>query len=317
MSMRGTLRGAGVIFRRVLYQVEADRAMKRELITRLCTAFDAIAKVEQGTEFWLARELQPHLGYDRWENFAKVVEKARTACQKSGQAVEDHFRDVTKIVDLGAGATREIDDLALTRYACYLIAQNGDPRKTEIAFAQTYFAIQTRKQELIERRLEEAERLSAREKLTESEKALSGIIFERIKDEKSFARIRSKGDSALFGGKTTQDMKQRLGVPENRPLADFLPTITIKAKDFANEITNFNIKEKDLRSEPRISAEHVQNNRDVRKLLGERGIRPETLAPAEDIKKLERRVESEKKTLPQKAERLPPGPGGASPREHG
>lgn len=282
--------------------------MKKDLVTKYCSAFDAITRNEQGTEFWLARDIQPHLGYDRWENFANVLEKARTACRNSGQAVEDHFRDVTKIVDLGAGATREIDDVALTRYACYLIAQNGDPRKSEIAFAQTYFAVQTRKQELIEQRLDEVERLSAREKLTTSEKALSGIIYERVKDEKSFARIRSKGDAALFGGKTTQDMKKRLGVPESRPLADFLPTITIKAKDFANEITNFQIKEKDLNTESGITGEHVKNNTDVRKLLADRGIRPESLPPAEDVKKLERRLASEKKTLPKSARGLPANP---------
>ena len=286
--------------------------MKPDLVKRLCGDFDGITRTEQGTEFWLARELQPHLGYDRWENFANVVEKARTACRNSGQSVGDHFRDVTKMVGLGAGAKREIDDVALTRYACYLIAQNGDPKKPQVAFAQTYFALQTRKQELIEQRLGEVERMAAREKLTGSEKTLSGIIYERVKDEKSFARIRSKGDSALFGGKTTQDMKTRLGVPDGRALADFLPTITIKAKDFANEITNFNIKERDLGTEPGITAEHVQNNRDVRKLLADRGIKPEALPPAEDIKKLERRVKSEERTLPKHVEKLPPGGSGGA-----
>jgi DNA-damage-inducible protein D len=266
-------------------------------------------------EYWHARELQEALGYAQWRNFVDVIEKARTACINSGQRVEDHFREVTKMVDLGSGARREVEDVALTRYACYLIAQNGDPRKAQIAFAQTYFAIQTRKQELIEQRLEEVERLAAREKLTGSEKTLSGIIFERVKDEKSFARIRSKGDAALFGGKTTQDMKKRLGAPEGRALADFLPTITIKAKDFANEITNFNIKEKDLSTEVRITQEHVQNNRDVRKLLGERGIRPEALPAAEDIKKLERRVKSEERTIADGAEKLPPLPPGTGDGE--
>lgn len=280
--------------------------MKKELVARLYGAFSAMVKTREGVEYWHAREIQEALGYAQWRNFAEVIEKAKTACRNSGQRVEDHFADVSTMVDLGSGAKREIDDVALTRYACYLIAQNGDPRKSRVAFAQTYFAVQTRKQEIIEQRLEEVERLAAREKLSGSERTLSGIIFERVKDDRSFARIRSKGDAALFGGKTTQDMKRRLGVPDSRALADFLPTITIKAKDFANEITNFNIKEKDLASEARITAEHVQNNADVRKLLGERGIRPEALPAAEDIKKLERRVKTEEKQLPKNVERLPP-----------
>ena len=208
------------------------------------------------------------------------------------------------MIPIGSGAEREVGDYMLTRYACYLIAQNGDPTKAPIAFAQTYFAIQTRKQELIEKRLAEVERLSARKKLTASEKELSGIIYERVGDEKSFARIRSRGDQALFGGHTTQQMKDRLSVPDTRPLADFLPTITIKAKDFANEITNFNIKRDDLRTEPTISREHVRNNEEVRKLLGKRGIVPEQLPAAEDVKKIERRVESEQKKLPKQVKPL-------------
>jgi DNA-damage-inducible protein D len=281
--------------------------MKNELVTQLYGAFTAITQSREGVEYWHARQLQETLGYAKWDNFLLVIEKAKAACQNSGQSVSDHFADVGTMVDLGSGAQRQVGDVALTRYACYLIAQNGDPRKQEVAFAQTYFAVQTRKQELIEQRLGEVERLAAREKLTGSEKTLSGIIYERVKNEKSFGIIRSKGDAALFGGKTTQDMKKRLGVPDGRALADFLPTITIKAKDFANEITNFNIKEKDLNTEHGITTEHVQNNRDVRKLLADRGIRPEALPPAEDIKKLERRVKSEEKTLPKNVEKLPPG----------
>lgn len=275
--------------------------MKKEVIVRLHASFEELVhKDEDGGEYWLARDLQELLGYAKWENFAKVIGKASTACKGSGYDPEDHFLDVRKMVELGSGATRAVDDIALTRYACYLIAQNGDPSKEAIAFAQTYFAVQTRKQELIEQRLAEMERLSARKKLTLSEKELSGVIYERVGDQMSFARIRSKGDTALFGGHTTQDMKTRLGVPDSRPLADFLPTITIKAKDFANEITNFNIKRDGLNSEPTIAGEHVKNNRDVRDLLLKRGIQPESLPAAEDLKKVERRVQSEAKKLPPK-----------------
>ena len=291
--------------------------MKNELVTQLYGAFSSITQMREGVEYWHARQLQQALGYTKWDNFLLVVEKAKTACQNSGQSVSDHFADVRTLVDLGSGAQRRIDDVALTRYACYLIAQNGDPRKQEIAFAQTYFALQTRKQELIEQRLHEVERLAARDKLTGSEKALSGIIFERVKNEKSFGIIRSKGDAALFGGTTTIEMKQRLGVPDGRALADFLPTITIKAKDFANEITNFNIKEKDLNTEHGITTEHVQNNKDVRKLLADRGIKPEALPAAEDIKKLARRVKSNGKTLPKNVEKLPPGTAGGEDEGEG
>lgn len=275
--------------------------MKKDVIVRLHASFEELVhKDDDGGEYWLARDLQELLGYTKWENFAKVIEKAATACKASGYEPEDHFLDVKKMVELGSGATRAVDDIALTRYACYLIAQNGDPSKEAIAFAQTYFAVQTRKQELIEQRLAEMERLSARKKLTLSEKELSGVIYERVGDQMSFARIRSKGDTALFGGHTTQDMNTRLGVPDSRPLADFLPTITIKAKDFANEITNFNIKRDGLNSEPTIAGEHVKNNSDVRALLLKRGIQPESLPAAEDLKKVERRVQSEAKKLPPK-----------------
>jgi DNA-damage-inducible protein D len=280
--------------------------LKKELIVRLHSSFEQCMQTETegGTTFWLARDLQPLLGYERWENFAKVVEKARTACMSSGSDVADHFLDTTKMVDVGSGARREIDDVMLSRYACYLIAQNGDPNKEPVAFAQTYFAVQTRKMEVIEQRLEEMERLDARKKLTESERHLSGIVFERLRENQSFARIRSKGDQALFGGMTTQDMKDRLGVPKSRPLADFLPVITIKAKDFANEITNFNIKKDDLRSEPTITREHVKNNQDVRNVLTNSGIVPEKLPAAEDLKKVERRLQSEQKKLPKQVDKL-------------
>lgn len=283
--------------------------MKRDLIVKLHSQFEAHAETDDGIEFWRARHLQTLLGYSKWENFLNVIEKAKTACRNAGQPVEDHFADSGKMVQIGSGTQREVADIALTRYACYLIAQNGDPAKPEIAFAQTYFAVQTRKQELIEQRLAEVERLAAREKLTVSERNLSGVIYERVKDEQSFARIRSKGDKALFGGRTTQEMKTRLGVPASRPLADFLPTITIKAKDFANEITTFNINRDALTTELDITREHVKNNADVRRLLADRRIRPDELPAAEDIKKLERRVKGEEKRLPAQTPRLKPPPG--------
>lgn len=280
--------------------------MDRDIVVRLHSRFEdlALRHAQSGVEYWCARDLQAALGYAQWKNFAKVIDKAITACQTAGCDPKDHFAALSKMVELGSGAKREIQDIALTRYACYLIAQNGDPSKDPIAFAQTYFAVQTRKQEIIEQRLAEAERIGARKKLTESEKQLSGIIFDRLGENESFGRIRSKGDQALFGGRTTRDMKARLSVPKGRPLADFLPTITIKAKDFANEITNFNVKQNHLRTERGITGEHEKNNQEVRGLLVARGIVPESLPPAEDVRKVERRLKSEQKKLPKQVEPL-------------
>lgn len=272
--------------------------MKKELIADLFGKFENACYIYEGVECWSARELQPILGYARWENFTNALVKAKKACQNAGEQVTDHFREFRKMVGLGSGANREIDDIALTRYACYLVAQNGDPAKTEIAFAQTYFAVQTRRQEIIEKRLLDVARVSAREKLSKSEKKLSGILYERGVDERNFAIIRSKGDQALFGGFSTTEMKKKLGVPATRPLADFLPTLTIKAKDFATELTSHNVTEKDLKGEQQISKEHIDNNLAVRKMLKERGVMPEQLPAAEDIKKVQRKLTTDEKKIP-------------------
>lgn len=277
------------------------------------------------TEFWLARDLQSALGYARWSNFKRVIDRAITACEVGGNEPDDHFLPVVTLAAVAEtrpdadettdgkrpSKKREIDDYALTRYACYLIAQNANSAKCEVAFAQSYFALQTRRQELIAERLDDVERLSARRKLSQSEKILSGLIFEHVEDVRGFSRIRIKGDQALFGGVTTRQMKRRLRVPQGRALADFLPTITIKAKDFANEITNFNVKRDYLNTEARIAREHVKNNREVRRLLSNRRIKPEELPPAEDVKKIERRVTGKVKKLPRELKRFEPPDNGA------
>ena len=278
--------------------------MKTELVHSLTSTFEGHAQqTDGGVEYWLARDLQHLLGYAEWRNFGTVISKAKVACEVSGHPVLDHFVDINKMVDLGSGSQREVDDLMLTRYACYLVAQNGDPKKQEIAFAQTYFAVQTRRAELIEQRLLDAERVSARKKLSATEKELSDVIFEQTGGTQDFALIRSKGDQALFS-KSTQAMKAQWKVPDGRPLADFAPTIILKAKDFATEITIFNAREHKLGSERAISKEHITNNEAVRKTLLERGIRPESLPPAEDVKKVERRIASEDKKALKKPDAL-------------
>jgi DNA-damage-inducible protein D len=274
--------------------------MEKNTIIKLNKTFEEYAYEQNGIEYWLARELQELLGYADWRNFINAIDKAKESCKTTGQEVLDHFVDVTKTIPMPKGASKEVPDIMLTRYACYLIAQNGDPKKEQIAFAQSYFAMQTRKQELLEERIQLMERLAAREKLAATETELSKNIYERGVDNNGFAIIRSKGDGALFGGNNTNAMKRKLGIPENRPLADFLPTITITAKQLATEITNFNVNKNDLRGETRITNEHIKNNQDIRDLLGKSGIKPEALPAEEDIKKLERRVKTLDKNIAKK-----------------
>jgi DNA-damage-inducible protein D len=279
--------------------------MEKELIKRLHGEFEEFAHDENGVEYWFARELQILLGYSEWRNFLNAIDKAKESCESTGIDALDHFVDVNKMVRIGSGAERKQEDIMLTRYACYLIAQNGDSKKEQIAFAQSYFAIQTRKQELLEERILLEERLKARENLVSAETQLSKTIFERGVDSKGFANVRSKGDGALFGGLNTRAMKKKLGIVENRPLADFLPTITISAKQLATEITNFNVSKNNLRGENKITNEHVSNNEDVRQLLGKSGIKPENLPAEEDIKKLERKIKSSNKDIAKKKLRTP------------
>jgi len=270
--------------------------MKSEEIKNLFFQFEAAASELEGVECWSARELQDLLGYSKWENFEKVIQKARDACKNAGEEIDYHFPDVRKMITKGKGAKDEIDDILLTRYACYLIAQNGDSRKEKIAFAQNYFAVQTRRAELVEQRILEYERVKAREKLSQTERQLSGILYERGVDNQGFAIIRSKGDQALFR-LNTQMLKRKLGVPESRPIADFLPTIGIKAKDLAAEMTGLNVQNKDLKGQTKIEREHIENNLAVRNMLTQRGIVPENLPQAEDVKKLQRKLDGDEKKL--------------------
>ena len=278
--------------------------MKAQEIQELFNSFESIAIEYDGVECWSARELAPVMGYVQWRNFQSIIEKAKDSADNAGELVSDHFADVSKMVTLGSGAERQIDDVMLTRYACYLVAQNGDPRKAEIAFAQNYFALQTRRAELVHQRILDYERVQARAKLAETEHTLSGVLYERGVDSKGFAIIRTKGDRALFGLDTAM-MKRRVGAPEKRPLADFLSTIAIKAKDLAAEMTSVNVQQKDLHGQLGIEREHIENNSAVRGMLLDRGIRPEALPPAEDVKKVERRLKSDEKKIGKTAKKLP------------
>lgn len=270
--------------------------MKSEEIKQMFTQFEAASADVEGIECWSARELQGLLGYNKWENFGKVIDKAKAACAHAGEEVADHFPDIRKTIPMPKGAEKEIVDMLLTRYACYLVAQNGDARKEEIAFAQNYFAVQTRRAEIVEQRLLEYERVVAREKLSQTEKQLSGILYERGVDSQGFAVIRSKGDQALFR-LNTHMLKKKMGIPDNRPVADFLPTISIKAKDLAAEMTGLNVQSKDLQGQSKIEKEHVDNNAAVREMLAKRGIIPENLPKAEDVKKLQRKLEGDEKQI--------------------
>lgn len=269
-------------------------------IQQLLSSFESIKQIsEEWFEYWSARDLQKVLGYTEWRNFQGVIQKAEISCQEAWNFKHEHFVEANKPLTGGHWAVQNVTDYELSRYACYLVAQNGDSKKSEIAFAQAYFAVQTRKQEMIEQKLLDLERLRARKKLTITEKEFQELAFERWVDWPWIGRMRSKGDRVLFWGNTTSDMKKKLWV-KSWPLADVLPTVTLKAKDLATEVTNHNMKVKPLQWEHQITQEHVKNNEWVRKFLDDRGIVPENLPPEENLKKIERKHKSEEKKLGKK-----------------
>ncbi len=277
-----------------------DKAL--DTIQKNLESIKRVSNDDHPMEFWSARDLMPMLGYTKWQKFTEVIERAKAACKLSGQNIDDHVTGAGKMIATGKGATRKIEDFFLTRYAFYLIAQNGDPRKPEIALAQTYFATQTRKQELLEQRDMESKRLDARAKLRETESKIESTVYERgIKYPVEFATFKNKHIEALYGGISASQLKKIRKIPPKRSLADFDSHVELKAKDFALAMTDHNIKEKDIRGKEAMNTEVVKNSRETRQALLNRGIKPEHIKPEEDLKLVESRKNKEAKRIAGKA----------------